>query len=210
MKILFKTGQLFVFIILLLLIAACTSKNFIPLYETSNKDTIQTKQTALLITPIQLDLIYHNNQKMNFTPPYKTMVNYRLLPGKHAIEFRYQDIHVNEENEDEIISSQNILLDFTAEAGKTYMANFHKPSNFFEAKKIENEFQITLTQNNQLVATSIYASKSKSKENKPSEKLIIPPIDKDSSIAQLKYWWEKASETEKEAFNQWLKRDPNH
>ena len=209
MKYLSKIKLLFTFVILLLSLNACTSKNFIPLYESTEKDTIQIEQTALLVAPIQLDLVSHNNQEKNVTPPYKAMAHYRLLPGDHLIGFRYQNMHNNEENEQEVFTSQAVLLKFTAEPGKTYTVNFKKPENFIEARKIEENFQIKLSHNNQLIATSIYMIENSFEEKTTSEKNKQPPTINNAAIVHLKYWWDNASKAEQENFNQWLKQEPN-
>ena len=208
MKYLTKIKPFFTFIILLLSLNACTSKNFIPLYESTEKDSIQIEQTALLIAPIQLDLVSHNNQEKNVTPPYKAMAHYRLLPGDHLMGFRYQDMLNNEDNEEEIFTSQTVLLKFTAEPGKIYTVNFEKPENFMDARKIEDNFQITLSHNNQLVATSTYTI-GNSFEEETSEKNKLPPTINNAAIVHLKYWWDNASKAEQENFNQWSKQEPN-
>jgi len=216
-----KQHQLFFLIILALLtLNACTNKNFIPLYE--NKKPIE--QTALLIAPIQIDLIYHNKQRKNLTPPYKAMVNYRLLPGNHLMGFRYQDIHTNEDNDQEVITSRTVLLNFTAEAGKTYEITYNQPENYIAAKKIEEKFEINLNQNQQLIATSIYAAENLHEESffsgeafsKSTEELFTEsdtklgtpsttPEKNDAPIQHLKYWWINASQTEQDNFNDWIK-----
>lgn len=215
-----KSQFIFFSILTLLLLSACTNRNFIPLY----KDEKPIEQTALLTAPIQVDLIYHNNQRKNLTPPYKPMVNYRLLPGKHLLGFQYQDLHTNEDNDQEVITSKIVLLRFVAEPGKIYKINFNKPENYIAAKKLEEHFQISLYQDNQLIATSTPAAEklyenslfsdntfSKSTEELFQENDIklgesrLPPGKNDMPIQHLKYWWINASKTEQENFREWVK-----
>jgi len=216
-----KQHQLvFPIILALLTLNACTNKNFIPLYE----NTKPVEQTALLTAPIQIDLIYHNKQRKNLTPPYKSMVNYRLLPGKHLLGFQYQDMHTNEDNDQEVITSKTVLLRFTAEAGKSYQIDFDKPENYVAAKKLEEHFQISLSQNQKIIATSSYAAENIFEESlfsgasfsKSTEELFqesdvklgdpsTSPEKNDAPIQHLKYWWTNASKTEQDNFNEWIK-----
>ena len=216
-----QQSQLIFFVILtLLLLNACTNKSFIPLYE----DNEPIEQTALLIAPIQIDLIYHNNQRKNLTPAYKAMVNYRLSPGKHLLGFQYQDMHTNEDNDQEVITSKAVILRFTAEPGKTYKIDFKKPESYIDAKKLEEHFQISLSHDQQVIATSTYAAEnihenslfsgeafSKNTEalfQESDTKLSIadaPPGKDGAPIQHLKYWWINASETEQKNFNEWVK-----
>lgn len=195
----------FFIILTLLSITACTSKNFIPLYPDEKHQNINlTEQTALLIAPIQTDLVYHNNKRQNFTPPYKATVKYRLLPGKHLLGFRYQDLHTNEENDQEIITSKIVLLDFVAEPGKTYKVTFERPENFVAAKKIEEKFEISLSHNDQIIATSTYAVEKIYEENDISlDEGDLPASQNKTAAQQLKFWWTKASKAEQEAFGTW-------
>jgi len=212
--------QLFFFVILtFIILSACTNKNFIPLYQ----DDKPIEQTALLTVPIQIDLIYHNKKRKNFTPPYKALVNYRLLPGEHLMGFRYQDMHTDEDNNQEVITSKAVILKFIAEPGQTYQVNYEKPNNYIAAKKLEEQFQIHLSSNEQLIATSTPAAENLHEESlfsgatfsKATTELFqendiklgessASPEKNDAPIQHLKYWWINASEAEQRNFSQWI------
>ncbi len=162
--------------------------------------------------PIQIDLIYHNGQQKSFTPPYRPLVNYKLLPGRHLIGLRYQDVHYDEEENQEIITSKVVIIQFTAETQETYKIDFQKPKNYAAAKLLESSFQLTLSNNQHVVASSTPATERIEKSDFLSFDEIThpqttsnPPLSHKISIEQLKQWWvHKATQEERVGFFKWV------
>lgn len=195
-----KRIRLFFILTLILLCISCSQKKFIPL----GIDNTAIEKTALIVVPVQLDLVYHNTKKLSITPPFRPSVKYRLRAGKQLLGFQYQEIHINEDSNEEVITSAVVYIQFMAKKGAKYTVEYDIPNNFESAKKIEDIFSIRLKQDNQLVATS-----SNSLEDLKviafsdlSERSTRPSA---SSLLELKHWWEKSTDVEKEKFIEWSK-----
>jgi len=197
---------------LIFLLISCTSKPFIPLYP---ENTVPTS-AASLVMPIQIDLVYHNGQQKSFTPPYRPLVNYQLLPGKHLIGLRYQNIHHDEEENQEIITSNIVIIQFTAKAQETYHIDFQKPENYAAAKQVESNFQLTLLNKQHVIASSTPATERIQKSDFLSfDETAHPPISslpfsQKISIEQLKQWWaHQATQEERVDFFRWVREREN-
>jgi len=195
-----KRVLLFCILLLSVFCTSCSQNKFIPLY-TENKPI---EETALLTIPVEIDLIYHNGLALDDTPPYQPFINYRLTPGKHVFGFRYQEIHLDEENTEEVVTSQKAYIHFIAKQGDQYALEYDKPESFIAAKKFEKAFQIKLMENSQLITLSIPTPESDITlthiENKNKD-------EKEDVLKQLKYWWGNASEDQKQLFTKWAELD---
>lgn len=180
---------------------ACSINKVIPLHS----KTTEIANTALLIAPIEIDLIYHNGQKVDLLPVYQKKVKYRLPAGEHWLGFQYQDIHYDDDENQEIITSKKVFIHYNAIAGYTYQITFDAPKNYNEAKLLENNLQLKLSLNNTTIAKSTY--------DQPIATLMVPnaslkttprAIKSSSAVEHLKHWWTKASTEERQTFIQWV------
>ena len=191
---------------LITMLNACSINKIIPLHPKTTK----IAGTALLVVPVEVDLIYHNGQNIELLPAYQKKITYSLLAGEHWLGFQYQDIHYDDDENQEIITSKKAFIHYTAIAGNTYQITFDAPKNYSEAKLLENSLQLRLSLNDTLIAKSspvrpivTQITPNALPETTPKTITPLPTVD------HLKHWWKKATVEERQTFIHWIDNKPN-
>jgi len=202
----------------LLFLTACTAIKPIELFD---KRANKSQGIAHLLVPVALDVTYFDGSKHSFIPAYQEIIPYSILPGDHIVGLMYQNMVENEDGDLEAIKSKTVVIRFTAKAGESYRVNFDNPATFAEAEELEIEFSATMSNQNQIIATSVSAiespindwvnGNSERKSAKIFNDVAFQPsrgLDNNASVNDhLIFWWKKASNAEKDQFQTWVSNE---
>jgi len=208
----------FLLFISVVLLSACATNKTIPLYE---KTTQNRHNIATLSLPIEIDLVYIDGKPWSFLPRYQPLINYGLLPGEHSLAFRYEDMPINDDGNEETIKSPVVIIRFEAKAGEKYHIDFNKPVSFEAALKLETELKLTLSDKTGVIASSRPTNGFSLSPNSAGtdkwfgddesmEKTGEKPAENADTKTQLKYWWQQASPEEKSSFKVWIRLNPEN
>lgn len=116
---------------------------------------------------------------------------FELAPGLHEIELRYSQIWDSGFDDHQVVKSQSQILNINIVAGAEYRLNHDKATSLAESVKVAEDLKVWITTKKESTLT-------------PIEKGIIEVEQADShQLQQLKYWWERTSEVEKNRFKVW-------
>jgi len=214
-----NTSKVIALFFLVVFCTACATKGPIPLYDTK-PDSVD--DVAILTMPVEIDVIYLDGVNLSLITSYKAFIDYALLPGNHVLGLQYEDILTNSDESQEVIKSPMVALKFYAKPGERYKINFNKPATFSEAVKLEKKLELSLSDQNGIIARSFPAAQIAKSSLLLDDSSNTSPIDDLSSnmrsdpapsktqppTVHLKYWWKQASEQEKNNFKNWLKNNP--
>ena len=172
---------------------------------------------ALLKVPMELDIVYLNKQKIDIMTPYRKIITYKVPTGNLVVGLQYNDLLYNEDNNQEVVKSKVVQLEFPAKAGETYTIRFKKPRNTAEAAQMLKNLTLSLYHGKTSIAKStkndlwqISAAINKASDHLPFESAPDhpqkPPGKSESADKHLLYWWTKASQTERQRFLQELQQ----
>ena len=232
-----STLQRQILIMCIILLSACTSNKGIILYDQSalevqsevqskvpSENTLNTplnpEDIVTLTMPIEIDVVYIDGRRTTFTPGYQAFISYKLLPGKHIIGLKYQDMLTNDEGDNESIKSRTVLIEFNAKPGGIYKINFIRPKTAEEALALEKTLKLTMSDKKGIVASSypvVEAPTSSWFSSKPFDANVaelfatneqqnpvsIPPAENAPAKEHLQYWWKMSTQEEKKSFIQW-------
>lgn len=200
-----KAFHLFALAVLLLLFNACSTNKSIPLYPESLAllESPLKKEIARLNVPIEIDLIYHNGQSLSFIHPYQKQITYELLAGEHHLGFQYQDIHFDDDENQEIITSKIAFIHFVAKDKENYDIGFNAPIDYLSAKQLENNFDLTLSVNDKMISSSSNTNNPLT-ENSRSEPVTEQTDVSHSPLINLQRWWKKSTPADQKAFILWI------
>ena len=138
-----------------------------------------------------------------------------LLPGTHQFLFMYDDIWDLTGEEHERVKSKPISLTINASAGQEYKIKFKKPENVNEARSYAKHPSIeiyNISTNTAMAANieyNIYTESFFSKLfgiTRPANNNQTDSGQTNDALNMLKYWWEKASDNQRKAFQEWVSK----
>jgi uncharacterized protein YccT (UPF0319 family) len=188
-----------IFFFCILLLSACSSVQQIRLYQ---GPPLHTQQEARIFLPESFNIVEFNGHavqqsSLRFRVGETTLA---IPPGQHILVFQYQDIwDVDDENHD-TLSTGHIVFKFDAKAGEEFNIQFP------HLKTYEQAMTFTQNPNVQLISPSQAIEGSHLKKKKPMvfNQQVTDPVSY-PNLKQLKFWWEQATQYEREAFLTWQK-----
>lgn len=188
------------FIILsLLLIQACASNSPLRLYQ---GPTLSDAQEVTLILPIEFEIVRFNHQPVSqFQQTFRNQaLVIRLVPGTHTLVLKYSDVWEIDSENHETLTSGNLTLQGDFIAGHTYQLHYPELNSYAQAKRFADSPTLKLVSKQQ----SIHASVSKK-----ANPLIFGKDENTQQVdyphlRQLKFWWSKANDYERQTFQQWI------
>ncbi|MDH3325457.1 MAG: DUF2057 domain-containing protein [Gammaproteobacteria bacterium] len=200
------------------MMSACASNKPIILYS---KNPENITDVITLTMPIEIDVVYHDGKREAFMPGYQEFISYKLLPGKHLLGFKYQDMVTDAEGNNESIKSRTVMIRFDGKPGEKYNIDFTPPKTAEEALPLEKTLELTLSNQKRIIATSYPAPEAPTanwfstkpfdpetaelfESNNMENSALNPPAKNATNTQHLRYWWMMASPEEKSDFKSWL------
>ncbi len=224
--------SVFLLLLILLLLSSCASNPAIVLFNEQPENKNTQNNIATLFVPIEIDLVYVDGKRKAFYPAYQQYVPFKLLAGERVYGFRYQDMQLNGDGNLESVTSETVIIRFTAAAGDKYVIDFTPPATLTEALTLEKSFTLTLSQfddninasKRTIIAHSFPAPEAPVAdwlgakpftadiENLFNDEMLAndntKPAENAPVQAHLRHWWEKASQQEQTEFKRWVKNNP--
>lgn len=191
---------------LIAVLAGCgASSGPIKLYDES--EIQNTSNIAIIYLPPEIELIEADGQELD-TPYIETGYNeVHLLPGKHVLAVKYVKFW-GDEISGSMVRSGPVLFNIQIKGRERLYMNFDRPKDHWSAQGMAKRFQPWLEdkagkkrdiKGSQFYSGSLTLPNSAAGSNKA--------MSAKEPLSELKFWWDKASYDEKEAFKKWLDED---
>lgn len=185
-------------ILLSLALAACSTINKVSLYAGPQ---LPPEQEVRVLLPEHFDAIEFNGY-----PIPQSSLRFRtgkmpltLPPGEHTLTLRYHDIwNIDDENH-ETLTSGHIIFKFTAAPGEVFHLEHSKISGYESAKQFSMSPRVTLKSGQSAFKGSHLKKENPLVFNQSESKPVKYP-----HLEQLKFWWNQATQYERDEFNLWL------
>lgn len=195
-----------ILVFIALLVSNCASNQIIDLREDK-----QNTSFAFIKVPLAVDVEFINQREVNIFPAYQKLITYRIPTGKVTIGLKYNNLHVNSDGDEEKIRSNTVQVNFMAEQGETYRIKFATPQTFEQAIALSENFSVNVLHNGKPVANSevndVFDLADISTEKSTEKPDIDQPPSEAAASQHLQYWWSIASEAERKAFLQSLRKN---
>jgi uncharacterized protein YccT (UPF0319 family) len=125
-----------------------------------------------------------------------------LLPGPHQLTLRYEDLWDHDQGDDyEKLRSKPVTVSFNPQTAGHYTLIHSRPQSLREAQALERSFSAAAI-SFQKTGDAHPIPATAAKESTPPP--LPPAPEMQSTVDVLKYWWERTSENEREAFLRWV------
>ncbi|MBU0679125.1 MAG: DUF2057 domain-containing protein [Verrucomicrobia bacterium] len=131
-----------------------------------------------------------------------------LLPGEHTIDVRYSVVYEIDEADHGVFRSDPVRLTFSGEPGTVYRLVCDEPSDEQLLKgnqRVDIRLEWVSSKDLDPSYAPVVVEKLSNGKKKDEDKNL--PADS-SALGQLKSWWNKASDAEKEEFRDWSGEQP--
>ena len=189
----------------LLFLSACQGTKTIRLHDTNEVREDEVVRVRVPIDILVLDVDGRDvGDFFSYLSSYEKEI--QIAPGDHEMTVRYSDFWDYDDNHFEKFRSGRIVLNFRAEAGRTYRVMHPKLKNIREAAKFEKnpEFWIEEEVDQTRVSTS------RAEESDKVDEDALAADAKESSIKEddetLEKDWDKLSGEEKKKFREWMEK----
>jgi len=186
------------FILCAVYISACSTVDHVRLY--SGPKLPQTEEVTVQL-PEHFDAIEFDGYAIP-----QTSLKFRtgdmplvIPPGEHKLIIQYHDIWNLDDENHEAVTSGHIVFRFTAKAGETYRL-IHDPIANYETALLfaKNPYVTLQSQTQNFVGSHLTKANPLVFNQTKSEPVRYPNLE------QLKFWWQQATQYEKDEFNVWL------
>lgn len=164
-------------------------------------------QEAKLVLPMAFELVELDGQKVasRFQSFRTDDLMIHMAPGPHTLTLRYEDVFEIDAESHETLSSGQIIFKGTFKAGDLYKIKTQDISTYEKALNFLKTPNVKLVSGAQTLSSSHIAKANPlilSKKEKPID--LNKP-----NLQQLKFWWQQATDFEKDAFQTWLNNSEN-
>ncbi len=159
------------------------------------------EQTASLTAPFTVDIQKVDGEKFRGAGFFTPVREFRLefAPGPHQITARYSNPYEDSAPDHRPVwKTRPATLAFEAEAGRQYRLDVQLPGETDADGQVINQAQLR-------IVTVPQAAEAPALVSKPIEPPAQPSVTESNTVHHMKDWWENASETERESFQQWMK-----
>ena len=197
-----KAGYL---LIILGLVGCAGAGGAIKTFEES--EVKDKNRIAVLYLPPAVELLEADGIEYD-TPFIETGHNeVHLLPGKHVLAVKYVQFWGNEVSGN-MVYSDPILFNLDVEGTETIYLNYERPKDIWAAQAIAKRFSPWLEDasgNKLAVKGSQFFSGSLTMTSSAAGS--AKAIASKEPLSELKFWWERATYDEREAFKKWLEAE---
>ncbi len=198
--------NLLVTLILSLLIGCSTQQN-VRLYEgPSLGENLESK----LVLPIEFNLLSLDGREVSsFTQGFRNNdLNIQLPAGPHTLVIQYQDVwEVDDENHEKITSGK-LIIEAEMKPREVYTLSYPPLTTLEKAQAFSKKPNVSLKGSQHSFKASHIKKDNPLEFNSQSaqSEVELP------RLAQLKYWWQQASQHERKQFIKWKNaiNQPSH
>ena len=187
-------------------LAGCGASGPIKVYD--EKTMTDLSKISVLYLPPEVELVEANGEEYD-TPYIETGYNeVHLSPGQHALALKYVKYWGDGVSGSMVVSSP-VMFNVKTKGNEKFYLKFKKPKDAWDAQTLAKRFSPWIEtadskrekiKGSQFFSGSVSSGKGATAPN-GRVKLMNP-------LKELKFWWEKATYKEKEAFKQWLEEEP--
>lgn len=188
----------------------------------------QTPNPAYIYVPAELDVYEISGEKVSSPKLHSGHYTIKTQSGRQEFVVQYIQNWNTVDDIGQIVRWPSMSIVADLKAGKAYQLNYMRPKNYGEALALRKKPRIWLTNSSGLqvaanmlpyrkdgLTPEILRERPKGKyhtQNVPAKTTMAPPSvdisepspESEGVLQQLKYWWNRASKKERQAFWNWL------
>ncbi|MFY0642552.1 MAG: DUF2057 family protein [Bermanella sp.] len=191
------------FLFALVIVQGCSTAKQVRLYD---GPAIGQDKEVQIVLPLSFELISLNEQPVaQFSQTFRNHdLTVKLPPGQHTLVMRYSDIWQIDADNHETLSTGQMTFTGELNSGELFTIKTPLINTLAQAKQFVKQPEVSLVSAKQTITGSHVAKADPLtfKQDENIEKVAYP------HLKQLKFWWQKASEYEKQQFQQWLSATP--
>ena len=187
----------FIALIVSLLIGCSTQQN-VRLYE---GPSLGENLESRLILPIEFNLISLDGREVSsFTQGFRNKdLNIQLPAGPHTLVIQYQDVWEIDDENHENITSGKLIIEAQMKPREVYTLSYPPLTTIEQALEFSKNPDVSLKDNRHSFKASHIKKDNPLEFNSQSaqSEVELP------RLAQLKFWWQQASQHERKQFIKW-------
>jgi len=190
-------------LVLILALGGCLQHNTVRLYA---GPTLPDADTATIILPVEINLLEHNGEAIKLPSlSFRSQATPLVLPAaQHTFVVEVDRIWNIDNDNHERFTSLPVRFQAKLIAGEQYQLTIPPIASLEQMQTFVTAPKVYLTNKNKKILGEVV----RPLENY-SDEADAEPLSHDAYLEQLKFWWERATQSERESFLQWVTQPPN-
>jgi uncharacterized protein YccT (UPF0319 family) len=155
---------------------------------------------AIIELPVEVEITGVNGQRISSPAFASQKVRYELLPGKYELVFKYEALWEDDYNNHEVIRSQFVKIDMQLQQGHIYASATKLPTTLEQAREFAVKFHFSLRDVNTNMVYQAETLKFARQGVSALDQLLSGQMGTSEELQNLKYWWERAGEEDRQLF----------